>query len=173
LARENLLASDDGGEWRETQDLQIGDEIRLANGTWTRVLEVKFKGAGQVYNFEVAGNHNYFVGDLRLLTHNICSQTGLDVIDETLNGTKKNITSKYSLDANDALDAGENFLGRNYKDLGNGVYRSNDSLRQFRIDPGSISGSHAPNVPHVHFEKYSPTNLSKPQVNNHVPIFNF
>lgn len=71
-ARDSLLANDDDGEWRETQNLQTGDEIRLANGNWAKVLEVKFKGAGEVYNFTVAGNHNYFVGDLRLLTHNAC-----------------------------------------------------------------------------------------------------
>ena len=62
-------AEDDKGEWRPTQQLQAGDEIRLATGKWAKVLSVKFKGKGQVYNFEVANNHNYFVGDLRLLTH--------------------------------------------------------------------------------------------------------
>lgn len=59
-------------EWRETQQLQIGNDIKLANGTWAPVLEIKFKGSGKVYNFTVGGNHNYFVGDLRLLTHNNC-----------------------------------------------------------------------------------------------------
>jgi hypothetical protein len=56
-----LLANDDDGEWCETRGLQIGDEIKLANGAWAKVLEVRFKGKGQVYNFTVAGNHNYFV----------------------------------------------------------------------------------------------------------------
>jgi hypothetical protein len=75
-ARDNLLASDDDGEWRETQQLQVGDEIKLANGSWAKVLEVEFKGSGEVYNFTVAGNHNYFVGDLGLLTHNAgCTPT--------------------------------------------------------------------------------------------------
>jgi RHS repeat-associated protein len=77
-ARDNLFANDDDGEWKETQNLQVGDEIKLANGTWARVFKVEFKGAGQVYNFTVAGNHNYFVGDLRLLTHNgVCDPTKL------------------------------------------------------------------------------------------------
>lgn len=71
-ARDGLTSNDDDdGEWRETQNLQVGDEIKLASGNWAKVLEVKFKGAGQVYNFTVAGNHNYFVGNSRLLTHNI------------------------------------------------------------------------------------------------------
>lgn len=64
-ARDSLLSGDDDGEWRETRHLQVGDEIKLANGTWASVLEIKFKGEGQVYNFKVAKKHNYFVGDLR------------------------------------------------------------------------------------------------------------
>jgi RHS repeat-associated protein len=93
-ARDSLLANDDDGEWRETQNLQVGDEIRLANGTWARVLEVKFKGAGQVYNFTVAGNHNYFVGDLHLLTHNIeCTDLAL-ATQKKIGGTVYRITPK-------------------------------------------------------------------------------
>lgn len=64
-ARDSLLSGDDDGEWRETRHLKVGDEIKLANGTWASVVEIKFKGGGQVYNFTVEGNHNYFVGDLR------------------------------------------------------------------------------------------------------------
>jgi hypothetical protein len=33
-------------------------------------VSVKPKGEGRVYNFTVENNHNYFVGNLRLLTHN-------------------------------------------------------------------------------------------------------
>ncbi|MCD9189197.1 MAG: Hint domain-containing protein [Pyrinomonadaceae bacterium] len=166
--------SGEDGEWLEAVNLQAGDLIRTSQGRWAKILSIRPKGEARVYNFTVAENHNYFVGDLRLLTHNAgCSQTGLDVIDETVNATKKNITSKHTLDANDALDTAEEFLGPNYKDLGNGVYRSDDGLRQFRMDPGSIGGAHSPNVPHVHYEKFSPTNLSKPAVNNHVPIINY
>jgi len=67
----DILSLNESGEWRETRQLKVGDEIKLASGAWAKVLEVKYKGAGQVYNFEVAGNHNYFVGNLRLLTHNV------------------------------------------------------------------------------------------------------
>ena len=78
--RFNLLRdgfrTDSEGEWREVRDLKAGDEIRLASGLWAKVLEVKFKGEGQVYNFEVEGNHNYFVGNLHLLTHNIGCKRG-------------------------------------------------------------------------------------------------
>ncbi len=33
-----------------------------------------------------------------------------------------------------------------YREIGDGVFRSADALRQFRIDSNSIAGNHAPNV---------------------------
>lgn len=95
-----------------------------------------------------------------------------DVIDETLSSTKKNLTSEHTLTADEALDAGIEFLGDGYKEIGkpgSGVFRSLDGTRQFRMDDGSLSGSHAPNTPHVHFEVYE-SNANKPSVNNHVPF---
>ena len=71
-ARDNLPNGDEKGEWREVKNLKVGDKVRLSNGKWAKILEVKFKGKGQVYNFSVAENHNYFVGNSRLLTHNVC-----------------------------------------------------------------------------------------------------
>ena len=35
-----------------------------------KVLSALPKGEARVYNFTVEKNHNYFVGNLRLLTHN-------------------------------------------------------------------------------------------------------
>ena len=69
--RKGGFRTDSEGEWREVRDLQVGDEIRLASRLWAKILKVEFKGEGQVYNFEVEGNHNYFVGNSRLLTHNV------------------------------------------------------------------------------------------------------
>lgn len=50
-----------------------------------------------------------------------------------------------------------------------GVYRSVDGTRQFRVDEGSLTGSHAPGVPHVHLETYAP-GARVPSVNNHIPF---
>ncbi|MCD9189193.1 MAG: Hint domain-containing protein [Pyrinomonadaceae bacterium] len=50
--------------------LQAGDQIRTSQGRWVKILSIRPKGEARVYNFTVAENHNYFVGDLRLLTHN-------------------------------------------------------------------------------------------------------
>jgi RHS repeat-associated protein len=95
------------------------------------------------------------------------------VIAETFSGSG-NILSSSRLSANELLEAGQKFLGTGYKELGkdgSGVFRSADGTRQFRIDSGSLSGSHAPGVPHGHFEVFS-AGATKPKVNNHVPFKN-
>lgn len=94
------------------------------------------------------------------------------VIAETLVG-KGNITSPTKLSADELLQAGIQFLGPGYKEIGkpgSGVFRSVDNTRQFRIDRGSLTGSHAPGVPHGHLEIYAP-GAKMPTVNNHIPFF--
>ncbi len=94
-----------------------------------------------------------------------------DIIDETLN-SKGNVTSKHTVSSDELLQAGEKFLGPGYKEIGkpgSGVFRSLDGTRQFRIDNNSISGNHAPGVPHGHPETY-PTGGNRPITNNHIPF---
>jgi hypothetical protein len=113
------------------------------------------------------------VSDLGLLVHNECRY---DVIQETQNSKEKNFTSEHIIDANDALDTGHEYLGPGYRQLGkpdSGVFRSADNLRRFRIDNGSIQGTHEPNVPHVHLERLDPVNPKRVLSNNHVPIINY
>ena len=72
-ARDNTSSGDDGGEWIEAGALRVGDDIRKADGTWARVESIIQRNEGaKVYNFEVADNHNYFVGGTGLLAHNQC-----------------------------------------------------------------------------------------------------
>ena len=75
-ARDNTSSEDDDdGEWIEAGKLRVGDEIRRANGDWAKVESVTQRNDGaRVYNFEVADNHNYFVGKTSLLAHNTCSK---------------------------------------------------------------------------------------------------
>ncbi|MGZ5055282.1 MAG: RHS repeat-associated core domain-containing protein, partial [Methylobacter sp.] len=94
-----------------------------------------------------------------------------DVIAETLAG-KGDIKSKVTLNADELLKAGEQFLGNGYREIGkpgSGVFRSADDLRQFRIDDNSLLGNHAPSVPHGHLEVYD-LGAAKPTVNNHIPF---
>ncbi|GHU22432.1 hypothetical protein AGMMS50243_21990 [Betaproteobacteria bacterium] len=91
------------------------------------------------------------------------------VIAETLAG-RGNITSAATLSADELLQAGTNFLRPGYREIGkpgSGVFRSADRARQFRIDGGSLTGSHAPRVPHEHLEIYAP-GAAKPITNNHI-----
>ena len=98
--------------------------------------------------------------------HNTCK---VDlVIKETLNG-KGNITSKYSLTPDEALEAGQKFLGKHYTEIGkpgSGVFRSGNRI--FRIDVNSLKGLHSPNVSHFHLEILDSTGLRI--VNNHLSI---
>ena len=72
-ARDNTSSEDDDGEWVEAGNLRVGDQIRKADGTWAVVENIVTRSEGaKVYNFEVADNHNYFVGDTSLLAHNNC-----------------------------------------------------------------------------------------------------
>ncbi len=80
------------------------------------------------------------------------------VIEETLRlKSGEKITSQYVLNQDEILELGEKFLGGkgNYKELGGsgtGVFRSNDGLRQFRMDESSLKGDHTPDVSHIHLE---------------------
>jgi hypothetical protein len=92
------------------------------------------------------------------------------VINETLSG-KKNFTSSMTLTTDEALSAGQKYLGPEYREIGkpgSGVFHSADGTKEFRIDSGSISGAHAPGVPHVHFGVKDPV-TGEYISNNHVP----
>jgi len=96
-----------------------------------------------------------------------------DVINETLNGSG-NFSSNFQLSATQALNAAMKWLGQNVQELGkpgSGVFYNPTTGRRFRIDLNSLAGNHAPNVPHVHFERID-TVTGKVLANNHVPYFN-
>ncbi len=75
-ARDNLGGDeDDKGQWVSAGQLRAGDRVRRPSGEWVRVLKIETRTeAATVYNFEVAKNHNYFVGALGVLVHNSCSR---------------------------------------------------------------------------------------------------
>jgi len=80
------------------------------------------------------------------------------------------VTSKpRTVDA--ALTTAEKWLKPGYTELGkpgSGVFLSADGLRQFRMSPTDVAGSHGKIGPHVHFEKFSPT--GEKLKNIHTPI---
>ncbi|HEX7956913.1 MAG TPA: RHS repeat-associated core domain-containing protein, partial [Pyrinomonadaceae bacterium] len=72
--RSDLSGEDDPeGHWKFAGDLRAGDEVRRPSGEWVKVVSIKSRdGKVTVHNFEVADNHNYFVGQLGVLAHNDC-----------------------------------------------------------------------------------------------------
>ena len=58
-------------QWIAAENLQVGDNVLLANGTWHEIKDIKVSvQLTTVYNFEVANNHNYYVGKNQILAHN-------------------------------------------------------------------------------------------------------
>ncbi|HYX32837.1 MAG TPA: hypothetical protein VE954_06965 [Oligoflexus sp.] len=177
-----------GKHYRTWQDLSETDHILSA----ASVMTLGFGGAGVrgVNAIVKIADHLYGPGHAVLVRSKVFQHvydsarkfgfdlkslkggsTGDRVIAETL-ASAGNITSKLTLTSTEALDTGIKWVGDGYKQIGlpdSGVFRSADSLRQFRIDKGSIAGGHDPFVPHVHFETYSPSKRDF-EANNHVPI---
>ena len=81
------------GEWIEAQDLKLGDEIFNYSGNKGKVEKISIETKNiKVYNFEVEGNHNYYVGQLSILAHNSCygnSGKSNKTADEIISSEKK------------------------------------------------------------------------------------
>lgn len=61
------------GLWVTAGDLQIGDQVRQADGSYGVVEAMTLVEQPQwMYNLTVAEAHTYFVGEGRWLVHNIC-----------------------------------------------------------------------------------------------------
>ena len=59
--------------------LRAGDEVRLCDGSWTNVEKTEeevLEEPVQVYNFEVADWHTYYVSGTGVLVHNSCGVNG-------------------------------------------------------------------------------------------------
>jgi hypothetical protein len=61
------------GSWIEAKDLTKGMSLAALEGTTSPVESIKFLDEKvKVYNFEVEGNHNYYVSEKGILVHNDC-----------------------------------------------------------------------------------------------------
>ncbi|MDF2966033.1 MAG: fhaB1 [Rickettsiaceae bacterium] len=94
--------------------------------------------------------------------NNFSSQQKIDyVINEVYTyipkyqGDQIDITSSVILTENEALDLSIRFLGKGYKEIARGVYRSVDGSKQVRMDDNSLLGNHKPGK-HMHLEIVSP-----------------
>jgi RHS repeat-associated protein len=121
--------------WTEVRDLRTGVRLATAGGGSVRLTSIRrlYAAKTMVYNLDVRGVHTFFVGRDRLLVHNCAAQVEIRA---------------GSLSTDQALSAGEQYVGEGYSEIDNGVFRSADQLRQFRINTGDWVES----GPHVHFE---------------------
>lgn len=83
---------------------------------------------------------------------------------EALKGAKllKNVHGGFAT-VNEALASAEKWLGQGYREIDNGVFRSADGARQFRMTAADLGHKN----PHVHFEAIGPDGKKIVQ-NSHV-----
>jgi YD repeat-containing protein len=71
--------------WTNAEDLQLGDEVRNADGETGEVEFIEFEQTSQeMYNLTVDEAHTFFVGDGQWLVHNACRQLDGSVSDDII-----------------------------------------------------------------------------------------
>jgi RHS repeat-associated protein len=78
------------------------------------------------------------------------------------------LTHPQTVSPDAALDIGQKYLGPNYREIANGVFRSEDNFRQFRMTLSDILGLHGKIGPHVNAEALDA--FGKVVENLHIPI---
>jgi hypothetical protein len=59
------------GSWLRADKMHVGDFVQSVQGAWRRVVAITpLPGQETVYNFTVAKDHDYFVGETGFLVHN-------------------------------------------------------------------------------------------------------
>lgn len=66
-----LVKHNDKRHWMPAAILTVGDQMLFADGTWHEITQIETEvKTTTVYNFEVSGTHNYYVGASQILAHN-------------------------------------------------------------------------------------------------------
>ncbi|HAS44891.1 MAG TPA: hypothetical protein DCS93_30705 [Microscillaceae bacterium] len=128
-----------GKKWVKASKLQVGSTVQLINGQLTKVTTIEFKkGDVQVYNFEVAGLHNYYVGRIGLLVHN-CNgngrQAAIDATSRFPRGTAGHTVHHTVSGATNAVER----LGvhREFASGGVGAFYQTDRMQNLFAQPAS------------------------------------
>lgn len=65
------IKTDDSYEWKEAEDLQVGDIVMDSKGNYYPITNVTSRDIqDNLYNIEVEDNHNYYVTTSEILVHN-------------------------------------------------------------------------------------------------------
>jgi intein/homing endonuclease len=59
-----------GAGWRMAKELKVGDRLHTVSG-WSEIQNIEPADAGETHNLVVADFNTYFVGNGRVLTHDI------------------------------------------------------------------------------------------------------
>ncbi len=90
----------EGQGFTRARDLNVGDEVRLEDGTTATVESnesVHLDKPIKVYNFEVEEFHTYYVSKQKVLVHNTCNTTKKKVeTKKQSSGSKQSQNSKYT-----------------------------------------------------------------------------
>ena len=65
------VKSNNGIAWTEAKDINKGDYVLYADGTYHKVVKIRHKKLTEtVYNLSVENTHNFYVGEQEILVHN-------------------------------------------------------------------------------------------------------
>ena len=144
--------------WVQADELVPGDRLLSDDGTAVRFRNaVIVPGSADMWDLTVAGDHDFYIQ----------ASTSATVMVHNCNVPPANGSS---MSVDDALDAGEDWLGDGYTEPspGSGRFVSQDGTRIFRMVQSCIRGLHG--APHVNFESFDSTlaRAGRILLNNHV-----
>ena len=137
--------------WTLARSLRAGDVLVLSNGEFVTVEWVQheiLESPIKVYNFEVEEFHTYFVGENRVLVHNMCktSDSGEIFLDQEKTHESARNTLVNELDKTGTFTNGAKpYIGRLEKSYGYGKQigtQSLDGIVRWRLDYDEKIGVH-------------------------------
>jgi len=122
-------------KWTKAIDLKVGDSVLDVSNELKTIsnIYIETKNA-PTYNFEVESNHNYFVGQNQVLTHNKAR------VSKFADNTLLNVEFYRLLDINNQdLYIGQTIQGKD-KRLGQHIYEGNNPLKKSKAWKKAITG---------------------------------
>jgi hypothetical protein len=124
------------GRWVNSHELRAGDWIITRSGTRAHITEIRqhFEPAFPVSNLTIFGHHNYSVGDVGVLVHNV----------SVCDGTLKELRELYANGKGKSPDDLRDLLRSKKNDKGERLYNEdeiNDAMGKFLGKEGVVDGT--------------------------------